>query len=71
MTDIRIVEEYHVQPTLFGSPLVEIVYHLVDWNTEQPINEERYKSLADAERAICRIVAPHLRQMAFIHAERN
>ena len=58
--DIRLTEEYHVQPTLFGPPLVSVVYRLVDWDTEQPINEKRYTSLADAERAMCKILSPYL-----------
>ena len=67
--DIRIVEEYHVQPTLFGPPLVGIVYRLVDWNTEQPVNEERHNSLADAERALCTLLGPYLSQLALATAD--
>ena len=69
--DIRITEEYHVQPTLFGPPLVSTVYRLVDWNTEQPVNEERHTSLADAERAMCKLLAPYLSQMAAAYAEQE
>ena len=69
--DIRITEEYHVQPTLFGPPLVTVAYRLVDWKTEQPINEERHTSLADAERALCKLLAPRLSQMAAAYAEQE
>ncbi len=69
--DIRLTEEYHVQPTLFGPPLVTVAYRLVDWDTEQPINEERYNSLADAEREMCRVLSPYLSQWAAAHAEQE
>ena len=69
--DIRITEEYHVQPTLFGPSLVSTLYRLVDWETEQPVSEERHNSLADAERAMCKLLAPYLSQMATAYAQQE
>lgn len=68
--DIRIVTEFNVQPVLFGPPKVFETYRLVDWNTDQPVNEKRYKSLPDAERAMCDLVYPHISRMAEEYAER-
>lgn len=63
MKDIRIVTEYNVQPVLFGSPKVFETYRLVDWETDKPVNEKRYKSLPEAERAICELLFPYVNRM--------
>jgi hypothetical protein len=64
ISDIRIVTEYNVQPVLFGSPKVFETYRLVVWETDKPINEKCYKSLSEAERAICELIYPRLNQIA-------
>lgn len=59
MQDIRIVEEEHIRPVLFGDPIVSTVYRLVDWNTEESLSEKRFETLAKAEQAIQNILIPY------------
>lgn len=63
MKDIRIVGEEHIQPVLFGDPLVSIVYRLVDWDTEESLSEKRFETLAKAEQAIQNILIPYWNRM--------
>ena len=73
MMDIRVVEQIHAQPTLFGMPVLSTTYTLVDEH-EQPLLDEEGKpyslpSLAAAERKMCAILGPVLRRMAYEYAE--
>jgi hypothetical protein len=72
--DIRIVEIAHEQPTLFGPPVVTCHYTLVDWHSDEPLQDEQGKpyhlaSLPEAERATYAVLAPGLRRMAEEFAE--
>jgi hypothetical protein len=68
---VRIVAQEHFQPTLFGPPIVSIEYMLVDWDTEQSVCDKRFKTLADAEKEICQLLAPVLSRMAWEQAEKQ
>jgi hypothetical protein len=69
--DIRIVAQEHLQPTLFSGPIISIHYQFVDWETEQPISDEQFDTLAAAEKRAYEMLSPLLAQMAWEEAERE
>lgn len=62
--DIRIVAQEHMQPTLFGNPIITTYYILVDWDTDQRINDESFDTLPAAEKRAFELALPRLMQIA-------
>ena len=71
MLDIRIREQQHEQPVLFGPLLKITTYQLIDWETEQPVDTHHYETMGEAERATYNRLRPYLRQIAAEEAERE
>jgi hypothetical protein len=61
--DIRIVAQEDIQPTLFGDPIMTTYYTLVDWETEQRVNDETFDTLPKAEKRAFELAVPRLMQM--------
>jgi len=62
--DIRIVAQEHLQPVLFGNPIVTTYYTLVEWDSDERITDETFQTLPKAEKRAFELALPRLMQLA-------